>query len=85
MSIFVQHGHGKGDKIDVALDNNYASGVIFCPKGETSIDRLKESISLYSEKSSDIYFDSQFHLSLIENAPTSRIENYPYSYGEYIS
>jgi len=76
MTILIQIGHGKSDKVDVATLNNYASGAIFCPKGESSLEKLKEVVLQYTRKGIDVHFDPQFYFSVIENAQNSKFQDY---------
>ena len=35
MGLYAQHGYGKGNKINKAIESNNISGVILGPKGES--------------------------------------------------
>ena len=78
MTIFIQHSHGKSDKIAKSIEKNFISGIVFSPKGESSPSKMEETIKEYSEKGVKTYFDPHFQLSLIENCPDSKIKDYQY-------
>ena len=68
MSIFVQHSHGKSDKIDTLIEKEFTTGIILSPKGESSPQKMAEVIKTYSKNPNlEILFDPHFHLGLIEN------------------
>ena len=39
MSLYIQHGHGKSDKIDLAIEDESANGIIFAARNE-KIEKL---------------------------------------------
>ena len=79
MSIFVQHSHGKSDKIDTLIEKEFTTGIILSPKGESSPQKMAEVIKTYSKNPNlEILFDPHFHLGLIENCTDTKIKDYPY-------
>jgi hypothetical protein len=64
MSLMIQHGHGKSDKIDHALQEPIASGVIFAARNEKPV-KLQQSIDQFRdiENDSELLIDPQFHIS----------------------
>ncbi|MBN2292553.1 MAG: hypothetical protein JXM70_09020 [Pirellulales bacterium] len=65
MAIYVQHGHGKSDKITNALDDKSASGVIFAARNE-KVDKLDRYITTLRENyECDLLFDPQFYVSTL--------------------
>lgn len=80
MGLLAQHGYGKANKIDRALDSNDISGVILSPKAE-SLDKL---IALSSDlhgryPNSKIYFDPQFYICGMQGDVTAgKLVEYPY-------
>ena len=90
MAVYIQHSYGKSDKIKKSIEKNLISGVIFSPKGESSVKKMTETIAEYAQMGIETYFDPNFHLSLIENCPDSKIKNYTYyksnlKYKDFIS
>lgn len=80
MSLFAQHGYGKGNKIDKALNYNDLSGVILSPKGE-SPHKMAEYIQTLkrNEPEAKIYFDPQFHACCLQGEITAgKLVEYPY-------
>jgi len=77
MTIYIQHGYGKGEKIDKALEDNSIGGIILNPSGE-SPEKLQQTISLYAESGINIMFDPQFYACVIDNACCPRLAGYPY-------
>ena len=65
MAFYVQHGHGKSDKITNALDDGAASGVIFAARNE-KVDKLDKFIAtLRDNYKCDLLFDPQFYVSTL--------------------
>lgn len=77
MAIYIQHGYGKGEKIDRALEDNSISGVILNPSGEAP-EKLQQTIDEYADSGLKIMFDPQFYACVIDNACCPRLEGYPY-------
>ena len=78
MTVYIQHSYGKSDKITKSIDKHLISGVIFSPKGESSISKMTDTIKEYSDLGVDTYIDPHFHLGLIENCSDNKIKDYPY-------
>ena len=66
MSLLIQHGYGKSDKIERAISEGKVRGVILSPKDETpeslkdyirALDRITPKVS--------VLFDPQFYASTI--------------------
>lgn len=80
MSLLAQHGYGKANKIDRALQLNDISGVILSPKAE-SLEKLVEfSNSLHGKyPTANIYFDPQFYICGMQGDVTpGKLLEYPY-------
>lgn len=63
MSLYAQHGYGKGNKIDRGLEEGVLSGIILSPKAEKP-EKIKEYIDiiLSNYPHIDILFDPQFYI-----------------------
>lgn len=80
MNLLAQHGYGKGNKIDRALDSNDLSGVILSPKGE-SPRKMEEYIHTLrtNHPETKVYFDPQFHACCMQGEITAgKLVEYPY-------
>jgi hypothetical protein len=68
MKIYAQHGHGKSDKIDRALDARVLDGVVLGPNNERP-ESLRESVTRFREHASapDVLLDPQLYVSLLNN------------------
>ena len=63
MGLLAQHGYGKANKINRALDSNDISGVILSPKSESLDKLIAFSYDLHDEyPNSRVYFDPQFYI-----------------------
>jgi hypothetical protein len=79
MALYIQHGHGKSDKITSALDNGVIDGVIFGARNEKP-ENLRNYIDEIRENYSDceLFLDPQFYISTL-NPPNDRfLPEYPY-------
>jgi hypothetical protein len=79
MSLFIQHGHGKGNKITEALSAGSADGVVFSARNEKP-ENLDSCIAEMRETGDcEILFDPQFYVSTLL-PPNDRYlpEYYPY-------
>lgn len=90
MAVYIQHSYGKSDKILKSIEKNLVSGVIFSPKGESSVQKMIDTVAEYAQMGVETYFDPNFHLSLIENCPDNKIKDYAYyksnlKYKDFIS
>ncbi|MGB8259662.1 MAG: hypothetical protein WCE75_04900 [Terracidiphilus sp.] len=77
MALFAQHGHGKSDKIDVALDGGFIDGVVFGARSEKR-ENIESCVEVVREKNGQILFDPQFHVSTIMPANDRHLPDYPY-------
>lgn len=79
MAIFVQHGYGKGTKIEQAILGNSISGIILSPK-----DEMPANLEGYVNSIRDTYpqievlFDPQFYATTIYPVRDGRLPEYPY-------
>jgi hypothetical protein len=77
MALFVQHGHGKSDKIDAALEAQDVDGVIFGARNE-KIENIKSCVESVRERNGQVLFDPQFHVSTLIPANDRFLPEYPY-------
>lgn len=80
MGVLVQHGYGKSDKIERALDRGIADGVILHPRFEQP-DRLEAYVRELRDGYGDdpvIVVDPHFFLSTFPEAPLTNLRDYPY-------
>lgn len=79
MSIFVQDGWGKSDKIDHGIQDGSVSGVIWSPRDEDPLT-LPNTISQYkaSYANAQMLFDPQFYTATVANPRIGRLPDYPY-------
>jgi hypothetical protein len=79
VSIYIQMGYGKGDKVDKAIQNKSISGVVLSPRDEKK-DALEASVlnlkALY--KDVDILFDPQLYYSTYADAVCKNLSSYTY-------
>ncbi len=79
MALYIQHGHGKSDKIETALDDGTIGGVIFGARNEKP-DRLEAYVNKIRENfdGCELLLDPQFYVSTL-NPPNDRyLPEYPY-------
>lgn len=79
MSLLIQHGHGKSDKIERALDAGDATGVIYSPRNE-SPDNLLSYIGDLGRNYPDSIqiIDPQFYATVIIGGNMGKLTDYPY-------
>jgi len=80
MSLYAQHGYGKGNKIDKGIATGMLSGVILSPKAETP-ERIQEYIDKVYKDSPfiDILFDPQFYIGAFTGERAEgKLNRYPY-------
>ncbi|WP_213807551.1 hypothetical protein [Granulicella sp. dw_53] len=77
MALFVQHGHGKSDKIDAALESTSVEGVIFGARNE-KIENIESCVKSVRERGGKVLFDPQFHVSTLVPANDRFLPDYPY-------
>lgn len=82
MNLFAQHGHGKSDKIDKALQEMSIDGVILSPKNEltTTLDATINNLRKEHPRC-QILMDPQFHYSVFSPVKSGNLENYSYFSG----
>jgi len=79
MKQYVQHGWGKGDKINRGLTDGVVSGVILSPHDETTSDiGVYVSELAHRRTRPDILLDPQLYVSLIADAAEGKLPQYPY-------
>lgn len=80
MGLLAQHGYGKANKINRALDSNDISGVILSPKSESLDKLIAFSYDLHDEyPNSRVYFDPQFYICGMQGDVTAgKLVEYPY-------
>jgi hypothetical protein len=79
MSLLIQHGHGKSDKIDLCLKDDSADGVIFAARNETP-EKLEACLDKLTGEHEDKYFylDPQFYLTSFSPPNDRYLPEYPY-------
>ncbi len=79
MTLYAQHGYGKSDKIQKAMEFGIIDGVVFSPRDEAP-ERLSESIRSIADSwpESELMIDPQFHLLTIETLKARRLPDYDY-------
>lgn len=79
MALFIQHGHGKSDKIDTALADGSAQGIIFGARNEKP-ENLQAYIQKLREEHSDcqLLFDPQFYVSTLVPPNDRYLTEYEY-------
>jgi hypothetical protein len=77
MALFVQHGHGKSDKIDSALAMQSIEGVVFGARNE-KIENIEACVESVRGGGGQILFDPQFNISAITPANDRFLPEYPY-------
>lgn len=77
MAFYIQHGHGKSDKIDESLESGIASGVIFGARNE-KLANIEKCIECVRERDGAVLFDPQFHISGVVPANDRFLPEYPY-------
>lgn len=79
MSLYIQHGHGKSDKIDLAIEDGSANGIIFAARNE-KIDKLDGYLDQLTASGGELelLFDPQFFVSVLTPANDRFLGDYPY-------
>jgi hypothetical protein len=79
MSIYVQHGWGKSDKIIRGISDNSVSGVIWSPRDEDP-GSLPSTISQHKAVNPSVVMliDPQFYVTTIPNPRAGKLPDYPY-------
>ena len=71
MTLYIQHGHGKADKIDKALQAGSIDGVIFGARNERRGNLESYINTLRENYDTKLLFDPQFYVSTF-NPPNER-------------
>ena len=79
MPLYAQHGHGKSDKLQEAIENKSLDGVIFAARNEQP-DNLKAVVSELrgATKNITLMVDPQFYLSTFVPPRDRYLPKYPY-------
>jgi hypothetical protein len=79
MGIYAQHGHGKSDKVEVALRQGTISGVILSPKDESPTNITNYIGGLRREFGTrvSVLFDPQFYAT-VNGSRLGNLPDYPY-------
>lgn len=79
MPLLIQHGFGKSDKIDIAIEEQVISGAILAPRNEKP-SKLEQTISQFREIDEDceILIDPQFYISTIVPPNDGLLPEYDY-------
>jgi hypothetical protein len=80
MTLYAQHGYGKGDKLESGLGAGSLQGVILSPRNESPerMAALANSLRLTFGSSRQILFDPQFYATTIPDANDGPLPDYPY-------
>lgn len=83
LSIFVQHGYGKTNKIERGLDSRSVDGLIVSPRDERpeAIRQLVEYARNH-DCHPTVMMDPQFYASTVINARDGYLSRYPYYHSE---
>lgn len=81
MAIFVQHGHGKSDKIDEALSAGTVQGVVFAPRNEKPDNLAACMQNIANVHECELLIDPQFYVSAFAPANTRYLSEYGYFQG----
>ncbi len=76
MSLYVQHGYGKGKMISEAIEANLVKGIIISPKDEKPENTTNLIKGIPSNI--EVLFDPQFQAFMIEGRNDGRLSEYPY-------
>ncbi|MBN1395164.1 MAG: hypothetical protein JW959_09085 [Pirellulales bacterium] len=79
MAVYIQHGHGRSDKITTALDARSVDGVIFGARNEKPDNLLAYIKPIRSDyKDCELLFDPQFYVSTLTPPNDRYLPEYPY-------
>lgn len=79
MTLLAQHGWGKSEKIDTALDDGSINGLIVSPRDETPENATKLIASIASDYPDSMrLFDPLFHAGMISPAKDGKLPAYDY-------
>lgn len=82
MKLFIQQGHGKGDKVNVALSNHYADGVILSGRDETLVNMRSFASDLFDNHKTEFLLDPQFYYTTFNPVDTKKLLEYPHYPGQ---
>jgi len=79
MALYIQHGHGKSDKIRTALDDGTIEGVVFAARNEKK-DNLRACVNEIREgyDGCEMLLDPQFYVSTLTPPNDRYLPEYPY-------
>lgn len=81
MAIYLQHGFGKSDKIEEALENGTVQGVVLAPRNEKP-EKLASCVqSLIDRQDCEVLIDPQFYISTFAPAKVGYLPEYSYFHG----
>lgn len=81
MALYVQHGHGKSEKINEALNDGIVQGVVLAPRNEKP-DNLALCVeSLARRAGCEVLVDPQFYISAFAPANSRYLPDYEYFQG----
>lgn len=78
MTLYIQHGYGKANKINDALDAETVQGVIFAPKFEKQENLESYIRQLAGSHTCDLLVDPQFYVAAFAPAKEGHLGEYPY-------
>lgn len=78
MSIYVQHGHGKSDKIQTAISQASIDGVVFSPRNEKPDNLIDFVAGVRHHPKLERIVDPQFYLSTFTPAKLRYLDQYSY-------
>lgn len=77
MSLFIQHGYGKSDKIHTTIGDGTAQGVILAPRSEKP-EKLTSCAEELAEMDCEVLVDPQFYVSPLSPPNDQHLPEYPY-------
>jgi hypothetical protein len=77
MALYAQHGHGKSDKLEEALDQKIIDGVVIAARNEKP-DTLPSCIESIRNHGGLVMVDPQFYVSTIAPPNDRYLPDYPY-------
>ena len=85
MPLLAQHGHAKGNKIDIGIRQGLIDGVILSPRDERA-DQICDVVQRWLDQSTEgrlqIVMDSQLYASVIGSTRLGKLEDYPFYPGQ---
>lgn len=77
MSIYLQHGHGKGNRITSAVSEGCAQGAILAARSEKP-ENIAGIIEEIQDADGEVIFDPQFYVSCLSPPAERYLPDYPY-------